>query len=143
MKLNKDLQAALLLTLYICRAGRATIHGMAEGLHLSEPFLHNVALKLRRAKIIRSVRGPGGGYELVGEPTVRQVFEAIQPVRLNNSDTSPQSRTHEGRTLTHLSESLSLSLRPVLSQKIRNLGMDLTAKESKKFDSRSPSVEVH
>lgn len=82
MKLGKKAQYAILLVLYLARTGRARTVDAAESLSLSSHFLEQVARKLRQAGIIKSVRGPGGGYELLINPSVGQILESVsvQPV---------------------------------------------------------------
>jgi len=44
-------------------------------------YLEQIFQRLRRAELIDSKRGPGGGYALVGEPariTLRSVIEAVE-----------------------------------------------------------------
>lgn len=49
-----------------------------EGISL--PYLEQLFVKLRRAKIVDSVRGPGGGYVLAREASAIRVDEIIDSV---------------------------------------------------------------
>ncbi len=47
---------------------------------VSPEFLEQILHKLRKANLVRSVRGPGGGFQLAAAPSeisVRDVFEAV------------------------------------------------------------------
>lgn len=49
--------------------------------HIPEQYLDQLLATLRKAGIIRSVRGPAGGHELVRPPdqlTVKEVIEALE-----------------------------------------------------------------
>ncbi len=120
MRLNKKLQLGLLLTLYLSRSGKTTIESAAKGLKVSQPFLEQVARDLRLSGVIRSIRGAGGGYELVGEPLVADVFKALSPVTLLPKN-APSS-TYEQRTLNYMAFNLTEALSPTLNRKVKNLG---------------------
>ncbi|QXT38413.1 Rrf2 family transcriptional regulator [Gymnodinialimonas ceratoperidinii] len=48
--------------------------------NVSLPYLEQLFVKLRRAKLVESVRGPGGGYRLARTPSdirIVEVFEAV------------------------------------------------------------------
>lgn len=47
---------------------------------ISLPYLEQLFVRLRRAGLVRSVRGPGGGYRLARDPSeirISEVFEAV------------------------------------------------------------------
>ena len=79
MKFNKWLQYGFLLVLYTSRGGRINIKTAAENLGLPYHFLYQVALKLKRNSVLKSIRGPSGGYELNPESTVGDVFRVFVP----------------------------------------------------------------
>jgi Rrf2 family protein len=47
---------------------------------ISEKYLEQLFLKLRRAGLIRSVRGPGGGYLLARKPEKIVMFDILKAV---------------------------------------------------------------
>ena len=47
---------------------------------ISLPYLEQLFVKLRRAKLVDSVRGPGGGYRLARPPSEIRVVEVLQAV---------------------------------------------------------------
>ena len=72
---------------------------IAERQEVSDQYLSQLFLKLKRAKLVRSVRGPGGGYVLVrsaGEVSagdvLRAVEETLEPVFC--VDEGSQDRCH-------------------------------------------------
>ena len=58
-----------------------TASGMVEALRVSEAHLVKVLQRLTRAGLVRTTRGPKGGYALAQPParvSLRDVFEAIE-----------------------------------------------------------------
>ena len=47
---------------------------------ISLPYLEQLFVKLRRGKLVESVRGPGGGYRLARAPSEIRVIEILQSV---------------------------------------------------------------
>ncbi len=144
MRLNKNIQYGLLFTLYLCRAGRATVQGASEGLGISYQLLSQVATKLRKAKVIKSVRGPGGGYELTGEPLVVDVFNALSPVALLKATEGLRyiRGGQEERSLMNYVNNLGYALAPLLKRKVRNVGNELVAAEMFKLNAVMPNASV-
>jgi Rrf2 family protein len=131
MRLNKDFQYSLLFVLYLCQAGRAKLDDASYSLQIPKGFLEQLARKLRIAGVVESVRGPGGGYELRGDPTVRDVMNAISPVKLlaEEEQTKYQSGLTEHRALLQFAKNLNSAMSIVLSRTVRNVGRELVANE--------------
>ncbi len=58
-----------------------TARELAEALHASEAHLSKVLQRLERAGLVKSRRGPGGGFQLArppGEISLREVCEAVE-----------------------------------------------------------------
>ncbi|MEM1075955.1 MAG: Rrf2 family transcriptional regulator [Pseudomonadota bacterium] len=53
---------------------------LSERQSISLPYLEQLFVKLRRAKIVESVRGPGGGYKLARPPSDIRVAEILTAV---------------------------------------------------------------
>jgi Rrf2 family iron-sulfur cluster assembly transcriptional regulator len=56
------------------------IKRIAEEEEISPEFLEQIFFRLKKAGIIRSVRGPGGGFmlnQLPGSISLREIFEAV------------------------------------------------------------------
>ncbi len=47
---------------------------------ISLPYLEQLFVKLRRAGLVESVRGPGGGYKLARDPAAIRVSEVLEAV---------------------------------------------------------------
>jgi len=47
---------------------------------ISLPYLEQLFVKLRRAGLVESVRGPGGGYRLARDPSEIRVSEVLEAV---------------------------------------------------------------
>lgn len=65
-----------------------TAHGIASKLGVSETHLSKVLQRLTRAGLLRSSRGPGGGFSLnrqASEITLLDIYESVEgPLRLDN-----------------------------------------------------------
>ncbi len=145
MRINRLSQYGILFVLYLSQAGRATAEGAAEGLNLSRSFLDQVARKLRVAGVIKSVRGCGGGYEVVGAPTVEDVLDALSPVSLLTSAESTMYAlgAPEHRAFANYCKNLENSLSPVLKRKVSAVGKELVANEMACLERAQPSPQVN
>lgn len=62
------------------RFGPASVTDIAQRQSLPAPYLEKLLIELRRAEIVRSVRGSQGGYQLARSPaqiSLGQILEAI------------------------------------------------------------------
>jgi len=60
--------------------GPVTLAAISERQHISLSYLEQLFGKLRRAKLVNSVRGPGGGYNLakpISDITVAEIIAAV------------------------------------------------------------------
>jgi len=125
MKLGKKAQYAILLVLYLARTGRARTVDAAVALSLSTHFLEQVARKLRQAGILRSVRGPGGGYELESTPTVGAILDAVQVLPVLTKDEARQyaeSVNPEKRILGEIAGAISSGIAVNLAEPVTFFG---------------------
>lgn len=131
MKLNKKAQNAILFCLYLSRAGRASVASASEGLSLSKTFLYQVAGLLKKAGVVKSKRGPGGGYELTGAVRVVDVLNTFGPISvLSQKDTKEHSKgSPEARALVFYSKNLVWQMSPMLQLPIKNVMADLVQDE--------------
>ena len=60
--------------------GLVTLSGIADRQGISLAYLEQLFVKLRRAEIVESVRGPGGGYRLARAPERIRVSEVLTAV---------------------------------------------------------------
>lgn len=57
-----------------------TLGDIAERQSISLPYLEQLFVKLRRAELVASVRGPGGGYRLAQRPSEIRVVDILSAV---------------------------------------------------------------
>jgi Rrf2 family iron-sulfur cluster assembly transcriptional regulator len=60
--------------------GPVTLAAISERQHISLSYLEQLFGKLRRAKLVSSVRGPGGGYNLARGPQEISVADIVTAV---------------------------------------------------------------
>lgn len=61
-------------------AGLVTLGDIAQRQKISLPYLEQLFVKLRRAELVESVRGPGGGYRLAKPPSQIRVADVLAAV---------------------------------------------------------------
>src|SRR5690606_42111883 len=72
----------------VALADLATVHdghltsraAISKRQDISLPYLEQLFVKLRRAGLVESVRGPGGGYELARDPADIRGSEVLEAV---------------------------------------------------------------
>ena len=70
-----------LLALAIHRdAGPVPLAAIALRQDISQSYLEQLFGRLKRSDLVRSIRGPGGGYELVGDVEIINVSEILTAV---------------------------------------------------------------
>jgi Rrf2 family iron-sulfur cluster assembly transcriptional regulator len=80
---------------------------IAERQEISLSYLEQLFAKLRRGGLVKSVRGPGGGYLLAHEPDETRISDIIvavdEPIRATRcTPGSPEGcRSNKSRCLTH------------------------------------------
>lgn len=60
--------------------GPVTLAGISERQHISLSYLEQLFGKLRRSKLVSSVRGPGGGYTLARDADAISIADIIRAV---------------------------------------------------------------
>jgi Rrf2 family transcriptional regulator, iron-sulfur cluster assembly transcription factor len=60
--------------------GLVTLSELSKRQHISLPYLEQLFVKLRRANLVTSVRGPGGGYRLARSPAEIRASEVLAAV---------------------------------------------------------------
>jgi Rrf2 family iron-sulfur cluster assembly transcriptional regulator len=84
--------------------GPVTLAAISERQHISLSYLEQLFGKLRRHKLVTSVRGPGGGYNLARTPQTITVAEIISAVDepLDATQCGGKENCHdERRCMTH------------------------------------------
>jgi len=83
MKLSTKGRYAMVALVDLALAGvgqRTSLAALSERQDISLPYLEQLFVRLRRAGLVTSVRGPGGGYRLAREPAeirISEIFEAV------------------------------------------------------------------
>lgn len=131
MRINKDLQYAILFCLYVYRGGVVTVEVAAQNLGLSSQFLMQISRKLRIAGILESVRGPGGGYTFLKEPRIIDIFRVFDTRFLSREEVHNYTMRSEPehRAMLYLFEQMDLLLHPIFELKISKLMDFLVRKE--------------
>lgn len=127
------------MTLYLCRAGRANMATLAESLDIPFHFATQIAKTLSNKKVFKSLRGPGGGYEIIGDPTVRDVLCALGSIRpLTSKESDRLSRgAVEHRALAQWARVFSGALDALLNQPVRSVSKALVVHELQRMNSVS------
>jgi len=135
MRLTKKAQYGLLLALYLSEKGIATIEEASVDLALSPTFLAQVAVKLRKSNVLRSKKGPDGGYLLNGDPTVSDVLQCLAPaLLLSVSEASTYARgTHNHRSLVYFAVDLFSAMSSQLNRRIRNVANNINQREDSRI----------
>lgn len=144
MKLGQKTQYALLFVLYLARSGRARTTDAAANLNLSVHFLEQVARKLRQAGIVKSVRGPGGGYELSSDPSIGAVLDAmkVKPFLTASETETLQRGNAEHRALAAIVGTLSFNLTQALKAPVGGTQAVLAKAEGAQLDSLNTTSTV-
>ncbi|AQS48290.1 MULTISPECIES: Rrf2 family transcriptional regulator [Thioclava] len=83
MKLSTKGRYAMVALVDLALAGegsRTSLAALSERQDISLPYLEQLFVRLRRAGLVNSVRGPGGGYRLARTPAeirISEIFEAV------------------------------------------------------------------
>jgi Rrf2 family iron-sulfur cluster assembly transcriptional regulator len=143
MRLNRKLQYGLLFVIYLHRSGRATIDAVSQNMKVPKDFLEQIARQLRLNGIIKSIRGPAGGYELdKADVTVANVFTALNGA----SHLTPQEMSgyrrgpFEHRALFRTVQDITFSLSPVFNRKIKDIVREVVAAELYLVNQAQPSM---
>lgn len=144
MIFNKNIQYGLSFALYLAQAGRATVDTASENLKLSKLFLYQIARKLKASGVIKAVRGPGGGYELIGEPTMRDVISALdKKVYINEKDLqSIKVGSPEQRALANFVVAFRLESSKLMNISIKKVFVATIEKEKAYLDNLSADVRM-
>jgi len=70
-----------LLHLAVCEPGRpVSVATLAETMEVSPDYLMQLFVRLRRAGLVKSVRGPRGGFKLARQPSKISVGDIVRAV---------------------------------------------------------------
>jgi Rrf2 family protein len=100
---------------------KVTVSALSESLGISKIFLEQVFADLKRAKLVKSSKGAGGGYELSKNPESISLFEILTACenalfeKTDSTLTSPENTIE--LTLADFFENLDSSLQNFLKTK--------------------------
>lgn len=145
MRLNKSGQYGMLLSLYLCRSGRTRLEDVAINLNLSQQLLEQIARKLRQGGVVKSTRGPGGGYELNSEATVLSVLNSVgvKPLLSEAESRALQMGPTEHRALVNFIGALSFNITDLLNTKISHVSEALVQQELAQLENISDNSTVN
>lgn len=99
------LRASLALAKLEKEGGPVSINNLSEYENISSVFLEQIFFKLRKAGLVSSVRGPGGGFRfarLLDEITVKQILDAAgEDLDISFCDKREQECSRVGECLSH------------------------------------------
>jgi Rrf2 family iron-sulfur cluster assembly transcriptional regulator len=84
--------------------GPVTLATISERQHISLSYLEQLFGKLRRARLVNSVRGPGGGYNLAkptGNITVAEIISAVDEPIDATQCAGKENCNDDQRCITH------------------------------------------
>ena len=84
--------------------GPVTLATISERQHISLSYLEQLFGKLRRAKLVNSVRGPGGGYNLakpIANITVAEIISAVDEPIDATQCAGKENCNDDRRCITH------------------------------------------
>ena len=110
MRLSTKGRYAVMAMVDLAKHGKGTpisLAEIAERQEISLSYLEQLFAKLRRGGLVRSVRGPGGGYLLARSAEETRISDAIlavdEPIRATRckSGSAIGCRSNKSRCLTH------------------------------------------
>ena len=116
---------------------------------ISLSYLEQLFGKLRRRELVKSTRGPGGGYVLARTPEDLSVAEIIlavdEPIDATQCGGKENCRDDEGKCITHdlwagLNEHIFSYLRGI---RLSQLVVDHKRREAARASGQSQVVEMH
>ena len=105
--------------------GPVSLSDISERQHISLSYLEQLFAKLRRHNVVKSVRGPGGGYKLGFAPSEMSLAMIITAVNENIETTACLGHGN----CSNGSECLTHSLWEKLSQRIEDFLSEITLEE--------------
>ncbi|MBF0152668.1 MAG: Rrf2 family transcriptional regulator [Magnetococcales bacterium] len=100
--------------------GPASLADIAKRQEISLSYLEQLFAKLRRGGLVRSVRGPGGGYLLSGSPATISVADIIHAVDESIRTTSCDTTSDDNQGCVRSSRCIAHHLWVELGEKIHD-----------------------
>lgn len=139
-----------------CSDGPVTLSDIASRQSISLSYLEQLFAKLRRADIVSSVRGPGGGYQLSREASAIRISDVVmavdEPLRATRCSQSKGCLSDGRRCITHdLWDELgrhiylfmsSITLEDVLERRVIGAASGALARHDREPDMQPDMQEV-
>lgn len=119
-------------TMYIARVGTAGAEEISRVMDLPLPFLRKVLVDLVSGYVLAAKKGPGGGYSLIGDVTLSDVFAVLQPLDFLTQNEFMDFRVSgdlERRSLVQLALGMQAVLDTILNKPLTKLVFDLKQTE--------------
>lgn len=81
MKLSKKCEYAILAMIHLAKRFKkelVTIQKLSDENEIPRKFLEQILIILKRQRLVKSIRGPKGGYEIAKSPTEISVAEIVR-----------------------------------------------------------------
>lgn len=111
---------------------------------ISLHYLEQLFMKLRKAKLVKSIRGPGGGYVLARdmdniniEDILQAVDESITPIKCLSKGTKREKKDVCKRVDNCISRKLWERLAESMSKTLQSITLGNLYKDSKKVDNEN------
>ena len=95
MRLSTKGKYALIAMAYIARkeiSSKVSVSEVSAKLGISQPYLEQLFMKLRKAKLVKAVRGASGGFSLNSHPKNIRIHDIMEAVDENFAVVSNENR---------------------------------------------------
>jgi Rrf2 family iron-sulfur cluster assembly transcriptional regulator len=137
------LRASLALAKMGTEGKPVSINNLSEKENISPVFLEQIFFKLRKAGIVTSIRGPGGGFcfkKSLNELTVRQILEAAgENLEITFCDKTSDNCDKIGECLSHY---VWLEVNQLVKDYFNNISLS-SILEKYKHVAVNPEAEKH
>jgi len=137
------LRASLALAKQGANGEPVSINSLSEKENISSVFLEQIFFKLRKAGIVNSIRGPGGGFcfaKSLDELTVKQILEAAgENLDLTFCDKTNDNCERIGQCLSHC---VWVDVNQLVKNYFNNITLSSILKKYKNVTASNPNPEA-
>ena len=124
--------------------GPVTLAGISERQKISLSYLEQLFGKLRRAKLVSSVRGPGGGYTLAREMDAISIAEVIRAVdEVLDATNCGGNSNCEGDSLPCMTHNLWTSLNQKMYEFLESVTLGDQVREQRSGELHEAIIVLH
>jgi Rrf2 family protein len=113
--------AAMVHLSFLFKTGPVQLRVISHKAGIPHAFLEQLILDLKKANLVKSTRGPKGGYQLVADPStiaIKSVFCAIDPLQCQDTESHLAALFWDGFN-RHVDQYLSMTLQSVMTDIIK------------------------